>query len=109
MVEEPKKRHSVKQEIPGVAKAMKALHDAVIADGALSAKMKELICVGIAVAIRCEHCLRFHAEEAARLGATPEEIAEAAGAGILLGGGPSWGIAARVLDRELHRLFESDQ
>lgn len=109
MTEEPKERISISRKVPSVANGMKALHDGVITDGVLSAKTKELICVGIAVAIRCEHCLRYHAEEAAKRGATAEEIAEAAGPGILMGGGPSWGVAVRVLDKELTRLFSGKE
>ncbi len=109
MAEESEERISITRKVPRLSDGMKALHDAVITDGALSAKTKELVCVGIAVAIRCEHCLRYHAEEAAKRGATAEEIAEAASAGILMGGGPSWGIAVRVLDKELNRLFSSNE
>ena len=56
--------------------------------GALDPKTKELILVGISVAIRCEYCLWNHVPMAAKLGASPQEILEATGAAILMPGGP---------------------
>ncbi|WP_462272029.1 carboxymuconolactone decarboxylase family protein [Methanohalophilus sp.] len=42
----------------------------------------ELICVGVASALRCDHCLKMHIRVARRLGLTREEIFDA----ILIGG-----------------------
>lgn len=57
-------------------------------DGALTHKAKELVALGIAVAIRCEPCILFHTEALVRLGATREEIAETLAVCVEMGGGP---------------------
>ena len=71
---------------PEVMAGYEQIKDAVYKDGALSAKMKRLI--GIAVAIRagCEPCSLGFTKYAADLGATRAEIIEAATVAISLGG-----------------------
>lgn len=65
------------------------MESATYADAALPKKTKELIAVGISIVIDCESCLQWHIEQAARSGATPEEILEAIEVGIEMGGGPA--------------------
>lgn len=89
------------RELPEVMKNFHQLHEAVIVDGALSAKQKELIAVGISVAIRCSYCISNHVAKAFQLGASRKEILEAVSVAILMGGGPSVAYATeavRVLD-----------
>jgi AhpD family alkylhydroperoxidase len=76
-------------QLPGVMNALSGLHSEVVKDGALSARTKELMMVGIAVALRCEYCLWKHVPEAVKLGATREEILEAVSTAILMAGGPA--------------------
>ncbi|MCQ1534294.1 carboxymuconolactone decarboxylase family protein [Methanosarcina sp. KYL-1] len=76
-------------QMPGVMNALMGLHGEVVRDGALSAKTKEIMMVGIAVALRCEYCLWKHVPEAVKLGATREEILEAVSTAILMAGGPA--------------------
>ena len=64
------------------------LHRGAVADGALSAKVKELMALAIAVVKHCEGCIAYHAKAAARRGATPEEVAEALSVALLMEGGP---------------------
>ncbi|HII02923.1 TPA: carboxymuconolactone decarboxylase family protein [Methanosarcinaceae archaeon] len=77
------------EQVPGVMNALAGLHDEVIRDGALSARTKELMMVGMAVALRCEYCLWKHVPEAVKMGATREEILEAVSTAILMAGGPA--------------------
>lgn len=53
------------------------LHDTVFKDGALSRKEKALIAVAGAHITRCPYCIRARTRNAAREGATEEEIVEA--------------------------------
>ncbi|MDK2796286.1 MAG: hypothetical protein PWQ58_1485 [Archaeoglobaceae archaeon] len=76
-------------KIPDVAKAFSELHTAVFSDGRLSVKEKELIAVGISVAIRCSPCIKYHASKALDAGAKKEEIIEAATVALLMRGGPA--------------------
>lgn len=85
------------EQLPGVMNALMGLHSEVIKDGALSARTKELMMVGIAVALRCEPCLRKHVPEAVKLGATREEFLEAVSTAIVMTGGPAVGYGSIVL------------
>ncbi|MDY7106921.1 MAG: carboxymuconolactone decarboxylase family protein [Actinomycetota bacterium] len=63
------------------------LHKAAVADGALSATVKELMALAIAVVKQCDGCIAYHAKAAARRGATPEEVADALSVALLMDGG----------------------
>ncbi len=76
-------------EIPETMGAFSRLHEASVADGALSAKMKELIALGIGIAVRCDGCIAYHVHDALKAGATRAEISETIGVAVLMGGGPS--------------------
>ncbi|MFZ5591790.1 MAG: carboxymuconolactone decarboxylase family protein, partial [Bacillota bacterium] len=56
-------------------------------DSALSSLHKELIAVALAVYIKCEYCIVAHIYKAMQLGATPEQVLEAAGVSVFFGGG----------------------
>lgn len=76
-------------KIPETMTAFGELHEKTIANGALSSKTKELICLGIAITVRCDGCIAFHVHDALSSGASNEEIMETIGVAILMGGGPS--------------------
>lgn len=61
---------------PEMMKAFGAFDAAVMADGALDKKTKELIAVAVALTTQCEYCLTIHSEFARTAGATDEELAE---------------------------------
>lgn len=75
--------------IPEVWSAASRQHTAVMVEGALSISVKELMALAIAVVEQCDGCVAFHARSAAKAGATPEQVAEALGVAILMGGGPA--------------------
>ena len=62
---------------PEIHEAFQAFSEKVFADGALRAKMKQLIAVAVAHVTQCPYCIRSHTKAALRHGATPEEIMEA--------------------------------
>lgn len=62
---------------PEAWKGFLAFDRAALADGALPAKMKELIAVAVAVTTQCPYCIDIHAGKAKSLGASEAEIAEA--------------------------------
>ncbi len=62
---------------PGVQDAFRGFSQRVFADGALPAKVKELIAVAVAHVTQCPYCIRGHTRSAQRQGATAEEIMEA--------------------------------
>ncbi len=83
---------------PDAMKSLYALGEAVFKPGALDTKSKELICLGIAVAIRCDGCIAWHTRGSLEAGATEEEIVEALGVAIVMGGGPSVTYATHAME-----------
>ena len=73
------------------------LAHAATRDGALDRKTKELIALALGVGAHCDGCIGFHAEALARLGATRQEVEEALGMAVYMGGGPSLMYAAEAL------------
>ena len=67
-------------------------------DAALDEKTKELIAMGIAIALRCDGCIGFHTKSLIRVRATRQEFEEMLGVAIYMGGGPSLMYAAQALD-----------
>lgn len=72
---------------PEVWAGFTALHQAAVAEGVLSARVKELMAMAIAVVKQCDGCIAYHAKAAARRGASEEEVAEALGVALLMDGG----------------------
>ncbi|MBV8195077.1 MAG: carboxymuconolactone decarboxylase family protein, partial [Candidatus Dormibacteraeota bacterium] len=64
----------------------------------LSAKVKELIALAIAVTRECDGCIAAHARGSVRHGATVDEVAEAMGVTILMNGGPGTVYGPRALE-----------
>jgi len=69
---------------------------AMTADSALSAKVRELIALAIAVSKQCDGCIAAHARRVAQHQATPEEVAAALGVAIMMNGGPGTTWAPRA-------------
>ena len=84
-----------------LAQAFGGLKAAVVSEGILDVKTKELIAVAIAVHAGCDFCIAAHVESVLEAGATEEEIAEACGVAALMGGGPALmhsGTAMRMVE-----------
>ncbi|MCW1384198.1 carboxymuconolactone decarboxylase family protein [Novosphingobium sp. KCTC 2891] len=88
----------VRQGTPDVMKAFSQMAQSATVDGALDARTKELIALGIAVAIRCDGCVAFHAQAAVKHGATREEVMETMGMALYMGAGPSLMYAAQAVE-----------
>jgi AhpD family alkylhydroperoxidase len=92
---EPARR--LRQDVPEVIGAYADLQRAVIVDGALPAKVKELIALAIGATRQCDGCVASHARGAARQGASEAEVAEAMGVVVMMNGGPGTVWAPRAL------------
>ncbi|MBM3557538.1 MAG: carboxymuconolactone decarboxylase family protein [Alphaproteobacteria bacterium] len=88
----------VRVGIPEAMKGFSALAAAANAPGVLDAKTKELISLGISIAVRCDGCIAFHAKAAVEKGASRAEVMETAGMSVYMGGGPSLMYAAQALE-----------
>jgi AhpD family alkylhydroperoxidase len=87
----------LRSDIPDTLKGFSALAQAATRDGALDKKTKELMALALGVAAHCDGCIGFHAEALVKLGASREEIEEALGMAIYMGGGPSLMYAADAI------------
>ena len=83
---------------PDTMKAFSAMAQATTQAKALDTKTKELIALGIAVAVRCDPCIAFHVESARKHGATRDEVMETVGMAIYMGAGPSVMYAAQAVE-----------
>jgi AhpD family alkylhydroperoxidase len=84
-----------------------ALHSSALAESALDTKSKELIALGIAIAVNCDGCIAFHVHDALNAGASRQETMEAIGVAILMGGGPSMVYGCEAM--EALNEFEKEQ
>jgi len=82
---------------PVVMKAFSAIAQAALAPKALDAKTKELLALGISVAVRCDDCIAFHIKAAVAQGATRDEVLETLSMAIYMGAGPSVMYASHAL------------
>jgi AhpD family alkylhydroperoxidase len=71
----------------------------VFADGALSAKMKQIIAVAVTHVTQCPHCIiKRHTKAASRTGATPQELMERIWVAAEMHAGAAYAHAALMLD-----------
>jgi AhpD family alkylhydroperoxidase len=77
-----------------VYRAFLEMEQKTYTDGALQKVQKELIAIGISVAINCESCMEWHIRQALEGGASPDEVLEAIEVGMEMAGGPGT-VAAR--------------
>ena len=62
---------------PDTEAAFQAFSQTVFADGALPAKIKQIIAVAVAHVTQCPYCIKGHTKAAVRHGATEKELIEA--------------------------------
>jgi AhpD family alkylhydroperoxidase len=74
------------------------LHRKAMEDGALPAKVKEMMALAISVARGCDGCIAYHTHDAVEAGAARAELIETIGVGVLMGGGPGSIHAVYALD-----------
>ncbi|MEN9771848.1 MAG: hypothetical protein RJA58_491 [Pseudomonadota bacterium] len=70
---------------------------AAMAEGAISAKNKELIALAIGISQHCSGCIGFHVKALRKLGATRAELEEMLNVCVYMGGGPSLMYSAEAL------------
>lgn len=88
----------LRKDIPATMKGFSAMAQGAMQDAALDEKTKELVAMGIAIALRCDGCIGFHTKSLVRLGTTRAEFEEMLGVAVYMGGGPSLMYAAQAMD-----------
>ncbi len=82
---------------PAQQAAFEGFGKAVFADGALPAKIKQVIAVAVAHLTQCPYCINGHTKAALRAGATPEELMEAIWVAAEMRAGGSYAHSALML------------
>ncbi len=80
----------LKEQAPNAINGFGAMYMKIMQDGPVPAKMKELIAVAISVTVQCDPCIKLHVQKSLELGATRQEILDAASVAVMMGGGPAW-------------------
>jgi AhpD family alkylhydroperoxidase len=86
------------RDLPGPMSGFARLHKKSVEEGALSAKVKELMALAISIVVRCEGCIAYHVHDAVAAGATRQELLETIGVAVMMGGGPALIYAAHAQD-----------
>lgn len=84
----------LRRHVPDAMTGFSAMAKGAMKAGALGEVEKELIALAIGVAGHCDGCIGFHAKALVRLGASREQVMEALGVAVYMGGGPSLMVAA---------------
>ena len=66
--------------------------------GHLDARTRELITVAVSITLRCDGCITVHTDNARKLGASQEEVAEALGVAVSVNAGAAIVYSTRALD-----------
>ncbi|MBX3272850.1 MAG: arsenosugar biosynthesis-associated peroxidase-like protein [Sandaracinaceae bacterium] len=74
---------------PELAKKFFEWYGAVFADGALTAREKSLVALGVAHAIQCPYCIDAYSKDCLRKGADVEQMTEAVHVAAAIRGGAS--------------------
>ena len=80
----------MRKTMPEVGGAFGQLYREVMQDGALSLREKELISLGIGMAIHCDKCVYSHVEAAVRAGATRAQLLDVDAVVVAMQGGPGY-------------------
>ena len=87
----------LRQAQPEAMSGFAKLAQASMAEGAISAKHKELIALAIGISQRCSGCIGFHVKALIKLGCTRAELEEMLTVCVYMGGGPSLMYAAHAM------------
>ena len=94
----PSRMSRAKASVPDAVKGFHALFQAVMKEGTLGVREKELIALSIAMALRCDPCVYAHAQKALQSGATREQVLEAAGVVVMMQGGPAYTYLPKLVE-----------
>jgi AhpD family alkylhydroperoxidase len=82
---------------PEAMQAFGQLARSAMAEGAVSAKHKELMALAIGITQHCSGCIGFHVKALIKLGCTRQELEEMLSVCVYMGGGPALMYTAEAL------------
>ena len=83
---------------PEADAAFQAFSKAAFAEGALSAKMKQIVAVAVTHVTQCPYCIKGHTKAALRHGASEQELMEAIWVAAEMRAGGAFAHSALALD-----------
>lgn len=83
---------------PSALDGFRSLDAAAFKTRHLDAKTAELIALAVAVTKGCDGCIGVHAQRAAKVGASQEEVGEALGIAVAINAGSALVHAAKAMD-----------
>lgn len=86
------------EDAPGPVSGFARLHASAVTPGALERHVKELMALAIAICAHCGGCIGYHVHDALDAGATREQVIEAIGVAVMMGGGPALVYGAEARD-----------
>jgi alkylhydroperoxidase/carboxymuconolactone decarboxylase family protein len=75
------------EHAPELGKKFFDWYGAVFADGALSAREKSLVALGVSFAVQCPYCIDAYSKDALSKGCDPEQLTEVAHVSAAIRGG----------------------
>ncbi len=96
--------HKRRELAPQTQAAFDVFGRQVFAEGALSAKMKQVVAVAVAHVTQCPYCIKGHTKAALRAGATREELMEAIWVAAEMRAGAAYAHSALAI-----AMFEEEQ
>jgi AhpD family alkylhydroperoxidase len=94
----PARMSHAKAAAPDTVRGFGGLYQSTMKGGEMSVREKELVALGIGLAIRCDGCIYVHAEKAMRAGASRQQIMEAAGVAVMMQGGPTYTYLPKLVE-----------
>ena len=94
----PSRMSHAKASAPDSMKGFGSLYQAVMKEGALSVRDKELVALAIGLALRCDGCIYVHAQKALKAGASRQQVIEAAGVAVMMQGGPTYTYLPKLVE-----------
>jgi AhpD family alkylhydroperoxidase len=91
--------HKRRELAPETEAAFQAFSAQVFAEGALSAKTKQIIAVAVAHVTQCPYCIKGHTKAALRHGASERELMEAIWVAAEMRAGGSYAHSVIALDQ----------
>ncbi len=92
---------SIGDHAPALAEKFFAYYGAVFEDGALTAREKALIALGVAHAVQCPYCIEAYTKATLEKGCDPEQLTEAVHVACAIKGG-----AALVHGMQMRRVAD---
>src|SRR5690606_887990 len=94
--------HHRRQLHPEIDSAFQAISKVMFADGAMSAKTKQIIAVAVAHVTQCPYCIKGHTKAALRSGASDLELMEAIWVAAEMRAGAAYAHSALALEEMKH-------